>query len=546
MAKRSSSKPPRGSRPPPSRPLPRSPISIDAGDTTGSIHHQTLVAPESARGPARLVMLIGPEPGHRYPLDEAGVVLGRSDDCDICIEDVKISRRHARIGRTTDRRWFIEDLGSRNGTVVNGEVIQAKVLELGDRIQLSQQTVLLFTRADPMEDVMLHRQQMEVIGQLAAGIAHDFNNLLHVVIASAQHLSELAPETTLGSAEVADSIGDIAAASGRAFELTKKLLGFARRSARSAESYEPVDVGALCEDVLTLARRTFGKRIEVRSELEPGLFVRGDAAGLHQLLMNLCINARDAMPKGGVLRIEARLELSPEPDPRSPWQPGPQIVIAVIDTGVGMDEATRQRVFEPFFTTKEKGTGSGLGLATVYEVATAHGGFVEVQSELGKGARFVVRLPADMRESKAKRRDARNKLTRDTPGSRQHGTILVVDDQDLVRRSLFRILKRAGHEVWMAADGVEAIEMYAKAPKAPDVVLLDLDMPRLSGLETLGRLRGIDPGARVIVISGYHDESRRKELLGAGAIAFLPKPIESSELREMVLAALRQPRAQKR
>ncbi len=495
-------------------------------------------------GPPRLVVLMGSEPGRRFTLDSETLLLGRSEEADVQLDDTKVSRRHARL-TLLDGSWTLEDLGSRNGTLVNGEQITVRALEVGDRIQLSGETLLLFTRQDPLEDLLLHRQQMAVIGQLAAGIAHDFNNLLNVISASTSHVMALDGATELSTPEVRECHEDIAAAAKRAAELTARLLTIARRRERQPQrAGEAVDISGLCEDALQLLRRTFDQSISVTAEIAPDLRVDGDHAALHQLLMNLCINARDAMPRGGTLKVRAFEQEEVEANAAALWSTGPHVVVEVSDTGMGMDEKTRARVFEPFFTTKERGAGSGLGLATVYEVATTHGGSVEVESVLGEGSTFRVRLPARLRRpADGKAVSKRRASTWDGSGqpATTHGLILVVDDQELVRRSLGRLLKAAGHRVVFAADGQEALERYTSIEPRPDVVLMDLDMPRLSGSETLGRLRGINPQARVVLISGYYDETRKRRLLQDGAADFLAKPVDAKALRDAIRLALSTP-----
>ncbi|MGE3628852.1 MAG: response regulator [Sandaracinaceae bacterium] len=496
-------------------------------------------------GPPRLVVLMGSEPGRRFGLDAEAIVIGRSEECDVQLDDTKVSRRHAQL-TFSEGAWTLEDLGSRNGTLVNGETVSRRELEMGDRIQLSGETLLLFTRQDPLEDLLLHRQQMAVIGQLAAGIAHDFNNLLNVIAANTAHLSALDGVTPLDNPEVKECHADIAAAATRAAELTARLLTIARRRERHHEAIgEAVDISQLCEDALHLVRRTFDRSITVESAIEPNLVVDGDHAALHQLLMNLCINARDAMPRGGALIVRAFRQQDAQPAAGSFWTGGPQVVIEVRDTGVGMDEKTRARVFEPFFTTKDKGAGSGLGLATVYEVATTHGGGVEVVSELGEGALFRIRLPARAPDAKGSEHSRKRKIST-WDGAAQtnvgHGRVLVVDDQELVRRSLGRLLKAAGHEVSYAADGEEALAAFTASTPRPDVILMDLDMPRLSGSETLAHMRQIDPEVRVVLISGYYDEARKQRLLQDGATDFLAKPVDAKALRDSVRLAMSLPK----
>ncbi len=493
------------------------------------------LVPGSGDSPPRLVVLLGHEPGRRYNLNNQVFVVGRSEDCDIQIDDTKVSRRHIRI-QNVDGTWLIEDLASRNGTMVNGEVLQGPLaLNVGDRIQLPGETLLLFTRQDPLEDLLLHRQQMEVIGHLAAGIAHDFNNLLNVITASSAHIEGLEPSTALDDSEVRECHADILAASQRAAELTARLLTIARRRDydESGQGGNDVDVTALCADVLQLVGRTFDRSIQIESDVAQGLTVRGDQASLHQVMMNLCINARDAMPDGGTLAVTARREEGEGP------QRVPHVLIEVTDTGSGMDEETRARVFEPFFTTKEQGAGSGLGLATVYEVATNHGGIVDVESEPGAGSTFRVRLPlrAPSRRNLKSKRERRMATWDGKGGGRTTGRVLVVDDQELVRRSLGRLLRAQGHEVTFAVDGRDALAKYADESTRPEVVLMDFDMPYLSGGETLVQIRELDPTSRVILMSGYCDDAHKRRLIRQGATDFLAKPVDVQLLLQSISLA---------
>lgn len=481
----------------------------------------------------RLIVLVGAEQGRRFPLWGASATVGRADDCDIQFDDAKVSRHHARLRLNADSGWTIEDLKSRNGTSVNGEALTARrVLEVGDRIMLSPNTLLLYTHQDPLEDLVLHRQQMEVIGQLAGSIAHDFNNLLNVVLANAAHLRELPPDTQLGNQEVDACHADIEAAATQAASLTERLLAIARRDRTEPDVYRPIYVDRLFRETVANLRRSFKGKAKLKTRIESRLRVYGNEAALQKMLVNLCLNARDAMPEGGVVTVSAKVG----------ERMGRQVVLTVQDTGVGMDEATQARVFEPLFTTKHRGTGAGMGLPLVYEVATAHGGSVRVESELGKGSVFTVYLP--FLESKASKRPApaashRRRRTWDGRKiAKRHGRVLVVDDEQLIRRSIGRILTAAGHDVFFAKDGVDAIEVFESVKPPPDVVLLDLDMPRMRGDECLVRLKKINPDLPVVLLSGYFDEQRRHQLIEAGAIDLLPKPVDAETLRDSVYLGL--------
>jgi len=493
------------------------------------------LVPGSGETAPRLVVLLGHEPGRRYNLTNPVFVVGRSEDCDIQVDDTKVSRRHVRI-QHLEGAWVIEDLASRNGTMVNGEVLDGPTpLKIGDRIQLPGETLLLFTRQDPLEDLLLHRQQMEVIGHLAAGIAHDFNNLLNVITASSAHLKGLDPSTPLNEVEVVECHADILAASHRAAELTARLLTIARRRDADEPDQEKreVDLTMLFADVLQLVGRTFDRSIQIESEVDSGLTVRGDQASLHQVMMNLCINARDAMPEGGTLTVNARREDGEDEDRV------PHVLIEVTDTGFGMDDETRRRVFEPFFTTKEQGAGSGLGLATVYEVATNHGGIVDVESTVAVGTTFRVRLPLRAPGPRVKGSKRQRRMsTWDGKGAGQTtGRVLVVDDQELVRRSLGRLLRAQGHDVSFAVDGRDALAKYKDLSTRPEVVLMDFDMPYLTGGETLMQIREIDPNSRVILMSGYCDDVHKRRLIRQGATDFLAKPVDVQQLLQSITLA---------
>ena len=251
--------------------------------------------------------------------------------------------------------------------------------------------------------------------------------------------------------------------------------------------------------------------------------------------MNLCLNARDAMPRGGVLRVSASaITPGSEPLPEPLNAEVTHLVLCVEDTGVGMDEATRARIFEAFFTTKREGAGFGLGLATVKEVVAFHGGQIRIESEEGKGTRFLVYLP--LHEAGHEPRKVTGAHETQLPSSR--GLILLVDDEEVVRRSFARLLRQAGHNVVEAADGVKAVELYRQAFPRPNLVILDLDMPVLSGEETQDRLLRLDPNVRILFVSGHDEPTRESAVHARGALGFLRKPCKVQVLLGAVSEAL--------
>jgi two-component system cell cycle sensor histidine kinase/response regulator CckA len=489
-------------------------------------------------GHARLLLLTSPGAGRCYPL-ESTTVIGRGREVDLAIDDAGVSRSHARISTTPADGFVLEDIGSRNGTFVNSVPVQGKhPLNFGDRIQLGTGTVLLLTLRDPAEDEILQRQRLEALGRLCAGIAHDFNNMLSAVTASLDFLRQQPPTTPLGDADVSECLADISAAARRTTELTPRLLAFARGGwSRSGA----VDVSKLCSEVAHLIERTFGRAIRIETSIDRGLVVMGDGGQLNQLLVNLCINARDAMPDGGTLTITAGAVATGLVAGRPPRRLSDHIVVAVKDTGMGVDPAMHDVIFEPFFTTKKHGAGFGLGLSTVSELARAHGGFVDMESVVGSGATFRVYLPSAAVAGAANMMkvptvDAMRSIR--SPDNTKESVLLLVDDEEIVRKATSRILRHAGYCVIEARGGREAVELFATASPRPDLVVLDLDMPMMGGEKTQRALRNLEPDIRVIFLSGYGDPERERVVLADGALSFLHKPCPARTLIAEVAGAL--------
>jgi signal transduction histidine kinase/CheY-like chemotaxis protein len=462
-------------------------------------------------GPARLIVVEGPQAGQKFKID-GDVVLGRAIDSTIVLEDSEVSRSHARITRNPVGAYVLEDLNSSNGTFINGVPVQKQFLAFGDKIQVGPRVLLLFAPFDPIEDQLLQRQRLEALGRVGAGVAHDLNNMLGAISASVDFLARLPGDRPIGTHEVKASVTDIRTALLQASELARGILKFARGRSRG---HALVDISVLCQEVIRLARHTFDRAIVIDQEIRPGLVVSGDQAELHQVIMNLCLNARDAMPAGGTLRIRAELATSEE-DGRA------RVVISIQDSGSGMDEATRKRIFEPFFTTKADGAGFGLGLSTVREVVGVHGGHVEVESEIGQGTRFLLSLPASSGQPMPVRITGGARELR--PASPSSALILLVDDEELVRRSTARLLRQAGHEVLEAPGGKEATQIYTQGARRPDLVILDLDMPHLNGEQTQRLILAVDPKARILFMSGHDDFVRENSASIGGAAGYLRKP----------------------
>jgi CheY-like chemotaxis protein len=358
-------------------------------------------------------------------------------------------------------------------------------------------------------------------------VAHDFNNQLVGILAAAELLREGAAD---GEARLLAET--IAQAARRSAELTQQLLAFARKGKLATL---PVDVGAVVGEVVALLRRGVDKRIamDVRLPAEP-LVVLGDAAQLHHAMLNLALNACDAMTGGGGTLTLSGRRVDPGARERAPrgLPPGPLVVLAVEDTGPGIDPGARPHLFEPFFTTKEPGKGSGLGLAAVYGTIRGHRGAISVASEPGMGTAFTVWLPAvDGAKAVAVRSAA-------SPAAAPRRRVLVVDDEALVRTSLTRVLAHDGHEVVTADSGRAALDVHARERGRIDVVVLDMMMPDLSGTEVFRLLRAAEPGLRVVLSSGYSLESEAQALIDAGGVSVLQKPYTVDEVRRVLAAAV--------
>ena len=467
----------------------------------------------------------GTQRGQKFKID-GDVVLGRASDSTVVLEDPEVSRSHLRITRTAVGAHLLEDLGSRNGTLVNGVPVQKHLLTFGDKIQVGPRVLLLFAPFDPIEDQLLQRQRLEALGRVGAGVAHDLNNMLGAITASIDFLGRLPPDRPVGAHDVRESVADVRVALQQASELARGILKFARGRNRG---HALVDVSVLCQEVIRLARHTFGRAIVLEQGIAPNLVVSGDQTELHQLIMNLCLNARDAMPTGGTLGVRAQL-VSSEPNRRA------QVMVAIQDSGDGMDDATKARIFEPFFTTKPDGSGYGLGLSTVREVIAMHGGHVEVESELRRGTSFLLYLPASAMQLTPVRITGGERELR--PHADTSALILMVDDEQVVRRSTARLLRQAGHRVLEAPGGKEAAQMYLEAEPRPDLVLLDLDMPYLNGEQTQRLILSIDPKARVLFMSGHDDFTRESPIGPARAAAYLRKPCSVDHLLSTINDAL--------
>ncbi|MEY4509872.1 MAG: hypothetical protein RLZZ450_1994, partial [Pseudomonadota bacterium] len=382
------------------------------------------------------------------------------------------------------------------------------------------------TRRHELEAALRQSQKMEAVGQLAGGVAHDFNNMLTAILHAAEELSVLA--TTDDQRRLSELV--ISAAE-RTADLTRKLLSFSRKGrVRST----PVDVHSVVADVVLLLNRSIDPRVKVVTDLRaPSATVLGDPGELQNALLNLGLNARDAMPDGGLLEISSQLrELDAADCATLPFTlaPGSFLQLSVRDGGTGIEPQHLARVFEPFFTTKPVGKGTGLGLAAVYGTAIEHHGAVTVYSEPGHGTVFHLYLP--LTEGALLRPSSPSVAPLGT------GLVLLVDDEPLVRSMGERLLRSLGYDVAVAQDGVEAVELFTAQHAQLAAVLCDVIMPERSGGDAIDDMRRIDATVPIIVCSGFpRDEHLAR---GGEPLPFLAKPYHRGELATMLAELARQ------
>jgi signal transduction histidine kinase/CheY-like chemotaxis protein len=467
-------------------------------------------------GSAMLVVVGGSFKGRRFKIDSP-ITLGRSPLATVMLDDPEVSRLHARCS-PVDGGFEIEDLQSRNGTFVNGERVAHQRLALGDKIRLGPHSILELRGIDVLEDTLVQRQRFEAIGRLGIGIAHDMKNTLAALDAGVVFLADLPADRPMGDAETRACLADLGLAVTRATQLARDLLSFARGRGTDRGT---LDLGSLVSDVGRMLRHTLDQRVRIELFARSNVYVHGSKSELHQVLMNLCLNARDAMPEGGVLRVRTGVASAEAAKQGANGEPL-LAELSVEDSGVGMDAETQSRIFTQFFTTKHEGAGYGLGLYTAREMVLQHGGMISLESAVGRGTRFTVHLPlldADVGLLSATGERGPAQIPRCPQPSQ---SVLLVDDEPTVRRSMARLLKRAGFDVREAASGAEAMEAYGR--DAPDLVLLDLNMPGLDGEATQARLLALDPDVKIVFATGDGDTRRHSVLLGRGALAVLEKP----------------------
>jgi PAS domain S-box-containing protein len=429
-------------------------------------------------------------------------------------------------GRRRDGSTFPAEISLSAVETDDGILVMAAVRDVTERLELraEHERLRLQIEQDRVEAQLHQEQRMASLGQLAGGVAHDFNNLLSVISNYAAFVSEEAAKDP-GQASwqsVRDDIGQIVRAAERAAELTHQLLAFARHD---AVELRPLNLNQVITDVEQLLSRTLGEHVVLKTDLSPGLcMVLADPGRIEQVLVNLAVNARDAMPAGGTLTVTtATADIdAAHPAGAAGLSPGRYGRIGISDTGTGMTREVLDRAFEPFFTTKGNGKGTGLGLATVYGIIAQARGYVQVDSEPGVGTTFTVLLPA-----------SQETVAEAAPVEAAHAgaweTVLLVEDEPAIRAVTSRILSRNGYRVITAVDGAQAVDL-ASGRNDIDVLLTDVVMPGMTGKETAKRTQALRPGVKVLFMSGYTQGLLETQGVVAADVNLIEKPFTEQSL----------------
>jgi len=412
----------------------------------------------------------------------------------------------------------------REGAVIEVEITSHELSFAGRPARLVLARDVTETRR--LEEQLRQAQKMEAVGRLAGGIAHDFNNLLTAILGTTQLLlRDIEPGATMR-----DDVEEIRKAALRAADLTRQLLAYSRRQVLAPKV---LDLNTVVSNLDTMLRRLIGEDVQLVTELAPRLpTIQADPSQLDQVILNLIVNSRDAMPHGGRLTIrtaETRFTGAETAAPAPAPAPGAYALLEVIDTGTGMTADVKAHLFEPFFTTKEVGKGTGLGLATVYGVVKQSGGYIWVESELDRGT--TVRIAFPVVAASAPPREVPPARVEVTPAGE---TVLLVEDEEAVRRVAAKILTASGYRVLTAHDGPAALSAAARESGPIHLLLTDMVMPGMTGRELAERLVVVRPGTRVLYMSGYTEDAVVRETVAAAGHAFLQKPFEPETLARKV------------
>ncbi len=419
--------------------------------------------------------------------------------------------------RHKDGSW--RTLESTASTITRGDKVEKLVIVNRD-----------VTQRKNLEEQFRQAQKMEAVGRLSGGVAHDFNNLLGVIIG----YGEIVQEGTAADSALRPCVDEMLKAGHRAAGLTRQLLAFSRQQVMDPRI---LDLNAVVKDMEKMLKRLIGEDIQLKTDLDPVLVrVKADQGQIEQVILNLAVNARDAMPNGGELKLQtSNFHMDEEFVSRYPYPVlvGDYVLLTVTDNGVGMDAATRARVFEPFFTTKEKGKGTGLGLSMVYGVVKQSGGYIDVASEPGAGAIFKIYLPkAEVMSDPQKQASEAPVLLHGTE------TVLLVEDEVSLRKLSRNLLELCGYDVLEAGSGSEALKISQDCKKPIHLLLTDVVMPGISGRILADHLLEQRPGIRVVYMSGYTGQTVGQHGVLAEGSFFLPKPFTREALARKIREAL--------
>ncbi len=425
-----------------------------------------------------------------------------------------------------------------------GVIVSAAIRDVTERLHAHAERERLIMQAerDAAERRLQHTRRLESLGQLAGGVAHDFNNILAVIANYTELLLDTLDTPTLSPADLAAAradLGQISRAAERATRLTKQLLAFGRRDITQAEV---LCLNHVIGDVEQMLRRTLGEHIHLITQFDRQLWpIHADASQIEQILVNLAVNARDAMPGGGTLSIDtSNVDLEPDDVTDDNLTAGRYVRLRVSDTGAGMPPEVIERAFEPFYTTKPAGSGTGLGLATVYGIATAAGGNVHLYSEADIGTTVTILLPAVDASTDTGATTRREAVAEATVVSQPSQTILMVEDEAALRQVTCRILTRAGYHVLAANDGDHAIHIASTHPASIDMLLTDVIMPKMMGNEVAARVQTIRPGMPVLYMSGYAQPVLTENGTLPDGVSIVEKPFTSRELLHSIQTVLNQ------
>lgn len=439
------------------------------------------------------------------------------------------ARLLSRLQREKKIEYYELQMRKLDGTPLHIVANVIGIFDENDKLVRMQGYLFDDTKRKSLENMLAQAQKLESLGTLASGIAHDFNNILAIILGHASLLKIHTQDPN----KILQSVEAITRATERGTALVRQMLTFARKT---EISIQPLDINVLIKEISKMINETFPKIIEINLNLKSNLPpVLADPTQIHQVLLNLCVNARDAMPEGGKLTISTEIsDIYKLKEHFSNINEPSYVTIIVSDTGIGMDEDTKARIFEPFFTTKAHGQGTGLGLSVVHGIVSAHKGFIRVESEPGQGTTFYVYLPS-METHKSDKISA-SETEEEIKGGNE--TILIIEDEQYLRQMLEELLIAKGYTVITAENGVEGVDVYTKNYQNIDLIITDMGLPKLDGKEVFYRIHKINPDAKVIIASGYLEPSLKSQLYKDGLKDFITKPYSLSEILKKIRTVL--------